>query len=88
MTVAGSLFYLPFLPLCLLLIHLSKIEEGEVKSKCPVKEYDSPDVYPGRGKRSEGGRKEVRSRRIIQRRKNQFLKKLLFLCSEDLTLNS
>ena len=51
LTVTGSLFYLPFLLLHLLLVHLSKIEEGEVKSKCPVEEYDSPDVCPGRGRR-------------------------------------
>ena len=62
LTVSGSFFYLPFRPLHLL---LSKVEEGEVKSKCPVKEYDSPDVCPGRGReeryrRSKVGRKGVR----------------------------
>ena len=62
LTVTGSLFYLPFLPLHLLLVHLSKIEEGEVKSKCPVKEYDSPDVCPGRGRWGglyKGGRDQL-----------------------------
>ena len=53
----SSIFLLPFTSFTSAI----KIEGGEIKSICPVEEYGSQDVCPGR---EEGGEEDQRMRRV------------------------